>query len=590
MSFSFWREWMGGLRARRLAGPVCVMAFFLVHCAIFMNYPDSAGRRYAWSHLPLDDSWIHLSYAKNLLRCGYFTYNPGEIETGATSPLWAVILAAFLGVLRQPALAGKAAGLLCATACVGASFVELRRVGGRVAAWTGALLLALDPMWVMSAGSGMEIALTGLLLVLLARELRLARPARAGMWMGLLVLARPDMGPPAAAAGLLLLWAWRRAAGAGVAENEGEGNTSLNPQSAIRNPQSRAGSEAAGEDARAPGKYALWRAAARCAGVAAAIALPWFLYCRLGTGHWLPCTFYVKGVGYAHLGWDKARLFLSILEHGYYPSPLMHDPALLALLALGLGFTLRAAWRGRVGALGWPLLALTHVGVWCMLSPYSPKNPHAGQYLSYFLTRYYIPDYPLAFGVIGLGAGAAGRAVAALGRRLETGLAPRADRALRWALAALIVLALAANNYFGGWTRIGPLWQMGDGYGRIWPEHASTNNAACRNIYEIHERAGQWIAANVPRQTVVATQDAGAVRYYTEHRLIDLWGLNSHAYLFAADKTAYLRRQKVRVAVMFSPSRLDSVLHLKTVRELATFTTFPNKISEGDVMVVREVE
>jgi hypothetical protein len=97
MGFSVLREWARGLRARapRLAGPACVMIFFLAHCAIFMSYPDINGRRFAWGHLPLDDSWIHLSYAKNLLRCGYFTYNPGEIETGATSPLWALVLAAF---------------------------------------------------------------------------------------------------------------------------------------------------------------------------------------------------------------------------------------------------------------------------------------------------------------------------------------------------------------------------------------------------------------------------------------------------------------------------------------------------------------
>jgi len=59
-------------------------------------------RRGRGEHLPLDDAWIHLGYARNLLAHGYYTYNPGSVQTGATSPLWTLTLAAGLAVLPIP--------------------------------------------------------------------------------------------------------------------------------------------------------------------------------------------------------------------------------------------------------------------------------------------------------------------------------------------------------------------------------------------------------------------------------------------------------------------------------------------------------
>ena len=45
--------------------------------------------------LPLDDSYIHLQYAKNPLAGQAFVYGPGQAPTpGDTSPLWAILIAA----------------------------------------------------------------------------------------------------------------------------------------------------------------------------------------------------------------------------------------------------------------------------------------------------------------------------------------------------------------------------------------------------------------------------------------------------------------------------------------------------------------
>ncbi|HKY84096.1 MAG TPA: hypothetical protein VJ160_04630, partial [Anaerolineales bacterium] len=42
---------------------------------------------------PLDDAWIHQTYARNLVATGQWAFVPGEPSGGSTSPLWTVALA-----------------------------------------------------------------------------------------------------------------------------------------------------------------------------------------------------------------------------------------------------------------------------------------------------------------------------------------------------------------------------------------------------------------------------------------------------------------------------------------------------------------
>src|SRR5207244_5142763 len=43
---------------------------------------------------PLDDSWIHLHFARNLAAGAGFSYNPGVPIAGSTAPLWTLLLGA----------------------------------------------------------------------------------------------------------------------------------------------------------------------------------------------------------------------------------------------------------------------------------------------------------------------------------------------------------------------------------------------------------------------------------------------------------------------------------------------------------------
>ncbi len=41
-----------------------------------------------WTAFPLDDSFIHLQFARNLAEGHGFAYNPGVPVAGSTAPLW----------------------------------------------------------------------------------------------------------------------------------------------------------------------------------------------------------------------------------------------------------------------------------------------------------------------------------------------------------------------------------------------------------------------------------------------------------------------------------------------------------------------
>jgi len=49
--------------------------------------------RYSDFGFPLDDAWIHQTYARNLVERGEWSFTPGQPSAGSTSPLWSAILA-----------------------------------------------------------------------------------------------------------------------------------------------------------------------------------------------------------------------------------------------------------------------------------------------------------------------------------------------------------------------------------------------------------------------------------------------------------------------------------------------------------------
>lgn len=146
---------------------------------------------------PLDDAWIHLVYVRGLLTDGLPTYNPGDPQTGFTSPLWIIVQApmqAAVGALGLPPAIGAKAlswlfGLLAAYA---AGSIARGLTGSSYAAAATGLMLLFNPGFALSMQSGMEITLTALLVLLTLRFWQQGQPLACGIAAALAMLARPE--------------------------------------------------------------------------------------------------------------------------------------------------------------------------------------------------------------------------------------------------------------------------------------------------------------------------------------------------------------------------------------------------------------
>jgi hypothetical protein len=137
------------------------------------------GGRLGW---PLDDSWIHLQFARNLAAGRGLSYNPGELVTGSTAPLWTALLALLAYLPGNPFAWVQLAGALLYLAGIDAVHRLARELGlsHGLAALAGVLTLGTGWL-VWSALSGMEVPLFVALslwgIILHLRERAAARPA-----------------------------------------------------------------------------------------------------------------------------------------------------------------------------------------------------------------------------------------------------------------------------------------------------------------------------------------------------------------------------------------------------------------------------
>jgi hypothetical protein len=146
---------------------------------------------------PLDDSWIHAQFARNLATLRGFTYTTDHWVAGSTAPLWTVALAFAYAVIRDVVVAGKLLGVLFQL-LAGFAAARLALVMGlpRWPATVAGMATAALPIMVWGAGSGMEVSLAAALVV--AGLVRVLRPADQGspyagyVLLGLAALARPE--------------------------------------------------------------------------------------------------------------------------------------------------------------------------------------------------------------------------------------------------------------------------------------------------------------------------------------------------------------------------------------------------------------
>ncbi|MFM8320091.1 MAG: hypothetical protein ACKOC5_04165, partial [Chloroflexota bacterium] len=299
---------------------------------------------------PLDDAWIHQTYARSLAELGQWAYWPGDPSGGSTSPLWTALLAAGRRLGIEARLWAYLLGWVALTG-IGLTGMRLLRAwqpaAPRAARWAG-LFLVFEWHLAWAAGSGMETLMMGWLALLALAWLceEPLQPFRIGLLVGAALWVRPDgltlVGP---ALWVLLL---------------------------------------------RPGPLtARARAAIRFALGTLLPGLPYLLFNVLLTGTPWPNTFFAKQAEYAVL----RELPLLQRLGGMYSLPLIGAGVLLlpGLALLGV-----SAWQRRDQRIAAALLWLAgYIGLYALRLP-----------VTYQYGRYIIPAMPVYF-VAGL-AGLAG--------------------------------------------------------------------------------------------------------------------------------------------------------------------------------------
>ncbi len=160
---------------------------------------------------PLDDAWIHQTFARNLIEYKEWSFNPGNPTAGSTSPLWTILLSgAYILHISPLYWAYFLGGLFFIITCL--LVINIINQAHLVEKWLLiGFMFALIPLeWhlIWAAASGMETMLFTFLVIFAFYELlrKEIQPITIGIIIGLAVWVRPEgitlIGP----AGLMIIY------------------------------------------------------------------------------------------------------------------------------------------------------------------------------------------------------------------------------------------------------------------------------------------------------------------------------------------------------------------------------------------------
>ncbi len=441
--------------------------------------------------LPLDDSYIYLTYAKQFGRGQPFTYFPGGgYSAGSTSVLWPVVLAPFwtLGA-RGHALVWVSFGMcaaLYAAVCIGV-FRLAREITGEVGGVAAAALtLAIAP-FAWTSLSGMEVAFASALIIA----------------MLLLLRAQPKTGPPTVKLAACL-------AAASLSRPEATLLVVAIVGVAVVNRR---------RDLRA----ALWWL------VPLAAPALWLAANKLFAGNLFPNTgvakshFYLPGFDWTY--WWSAvtsqtgKMLAALFWDDTSPLPW---PRLVALLWL-MGAVRVIAWARaqRQGLVGAVLVASPLVLILAVIAS-------SGMW-SFQNFRYIAPAFPLIAVTAGIAVGAAPWPSPRLGVAELVGIAAILVHAAPQPVLYVLFVAWAIASIDAQWrARVALLGGLAVWYGyaaapnmksnmRIFAQGAMDTNTQVATI-------GQYIHRKLPDASIMF-HDAGAIAYYGDGRVYDMLGL-----------------------------------------------------------------
>ena len=142
---------------------------------------------------PLDDSWIHLQFARNIAEGAGFSYNPGVPVAGSTAPLWTLLLGAAFALFGPSIVIVKVIGVALTLA---AGVVTRQAALAWGASGPAALAAAFAVLWTgplaWGSLSGMEVPLAATLVAAMLWAHARGRLFLTALFAALAPLARPE--------------------------------------------------------------------------------------------------------------------------------------------------------------------------------------------------------------------------------------------------------------------------------------------------------------------------------------------------------------------------------------------------------------
>ena len=457
---------------------------------------------------PLDDAWIHQTYARNLAESGQLAYVSGQPSAGSTAPLWTLLIAIGYKLNVGYRLWTYALGAGSLALCgwfVSRLSLRLWPDRPRLALAAG-LLCLFEWRLAWAAASGMETVLFAALgLALIERAARSdAHPSDGlifGVLGGLLTLTRPE--------GLLLValasltWLARS-----TIRSQSLSDNLPNARRGLPNPRHADGF---GNPSRS---FLQARLVTASLASFAILVLPAAWLNLQASGTLFPNTFYAKQQEYA-------VYFSSVTDWLPRALDVIGAPFVGAQVLLAPGFVLEAflSLRALRDRSTWAR-ALPSVWVAAHLAAYAARLP-----VTYQHGRYLIPVIPVIL-LVGLHVSA--RLIERIGwfRHLE--------------MPPTVLRRVAAGSLIGA---AAAFWIVGAGAYRV-----------DVNIIESELVASaRWIQANTPPGALIAAHDIGAIGYFARRPLLDLAGLISPEVIpIIRDEASLLALMRARGADFFA--------------------------------------
>jgi hypothetical protein len=510
--------------------------------AVFLFLGASASGDGAWfSRLPLDEVWARLVYVRSFADSFTFEFNPGEMEAGATSPLWVALLGLIARIFgaSDDALPGlaKALSMGFGTLCCWMAFKVTWQVTGKwaVALLTGAVV-AVEPHFAFAAASSMEVTLFAALALAASWAYLRGRVRTAGVLAALTVSARPE-GILLAALVLgatLARWIWRR--------------------------------EGALLQRREDVQEMAWLGLPPLLVIAVGITYNWSV-----NGTPLPGTYLAR---HEELGLAPLPNIWNVWLGYFHELPFMDGLAwLVALPVITLG-GVALLRRHRFSAA--PLALFTLALAYAASVTFTRPSEEWG-----FADRRHM-DAAVPFIAVLFAAGLVWSWQ--LIRRWHRAQKPRSERERR----ALLITA----HLIAGALVIIPLVSLPVEWSELTAEYSWDS----QDVSAVNVAMGRWLAENTPEDVVIGAAPAGAARFLSHRVVLDLDGAHTHDALRSTPLEFAAERQ-VDYIVAFQSPYFDSVPGRPVAHEeVAAFnSSLPSNVmraygppgGEGDAVVLR---